>query len=104
MEGLPSSAVALAPAPISPSKRWLPLESSPDVFNQRSTGVQLMWSLGVPEDVVEFHDMYSLDADALEMVPKPMLVVVFCFPDPPQKIRLREIGLSPPQMSRSTSC
>uniref|UniRef100_A0A0E0G742 ubiquitinyl hydrolase 1 n=1 Tax=Oryza nivara TaxID=4536 RepID=A0A0E0G742_ORYNI len=47
-------------------------------------GAQLMWSLGVPEDVAEFHDVYSLDADALEMVPQPVLAVVFCFPDPTQ--------------------
>ncbi|XP_006652981.1 ubiquitin carboxyl-terminal hydrolase 3-like isoform X1 [Oryza brachyantha] len=73
-----SAAAAPAPAPVSPDERWPPLESSPDVFNQ------LMWSLGVPEDVAEFHDVYSLDADALEMVPRPVLAVIFCFPDPTQ--------------------
>jgi len=45
---------------------------------------QFMWSLGVPEDDVEFHDVYGLDDDALDMVPQPVLAVVLCFPDPPQ--------------------
>ncbi|KAG8066614.1 hypothetical protein GUJ93_ZPchr0004g38349 [Zizania palustris] len=70
--------MAAAPAPVSPGERWPPLESSPDVFNQ------LMWSLGVPEDEAEFHDVYGLDADALGTVPQPVLAVIFCFPDPPQ--------------------
>lgn len=43
-----------------------------------------MWSLGVPEDDVEFHDVYGLDADTLGLVPQPVLAVVLCFPDPPQ--------------------
>ena len=43
-----------------------------------------MWSLGVPEHDVEFHDVYGLDADALDIVPQPVLAVVLCFPDPPQ--------------------
>ncbi|XP_066166268.1 ubiquitin carboxyl-terminal hydrolase 3 isoform X2 [Oryza sativa Japonica Group] len=77
MAAVPSAAAP--PVPVSPGERWPPLESSPDVFNQ------LMWSLGVPEDVAEFHDVYSLDADALEMVPQPVLAVVFCFPDPTQE-------------------
>uniref|UniRef100_A0A0E0DJT6 Ubiquitin carboxyl-terminal hydrolase n=1 Tax=Oryza meridionalis TaxID=40149 RepID=A0A0E0DJT6_9ORYZ len=76
MAAVPSAAAP--PVPVSPGERWPPLESSPDVFNQ------LMWSLGVPEDVAEFHDVYSLDADALEMVPQPVLAVIFCFPDPTQ--------------------
>ncbi|CAM0902313.1 unnamed protein product [Alopecurus aequalis] len=59
-------------------ERWPPLESSPDVFNQ------FMWSLGVPQGEAEFHDVYGLDADALAMVPQPVLAVVFCFPDPPE--------------------
>ncbi|KAG0527998.1 hypothetical protein BDA96_06G281000 [Sorghum bicolor] len=73
---LPSSPSASVPA--SAGERWPPLESTPEVFNQ------FMWSLGVPEDDVEFHDVYGLDDDALDMVPQPVLAVVLCFPDPPQ--------------------
>ncbi|CAN6250564.1 unnamed protein product [Urochloa humidicola] len=73
---LPSSPSASASA--SADERWPPLESSPEVFNQ------FMWSLGVPEDEAEFHDVYGLDADALDMVPQPVLAVILCFPDPPQ--------------------
>ncbi|CAL5070626.1 unnamed protein product [Urochloa decumbens] len=74
---LPSPPSA-ASAPASAGERWPPLESSPEVFNQ------FMWSLGVPEDEAEFHDVYGLDADALDMVPQPVLAVILCFPDPPQ--------------------
>ncbi|XP_021319401.1 ubiquitin carboxyl-terminal hydrolase 3 isoform X8 [Sorghum bicolor] len=73
---LPSSPSASVPA--SAGERWPPLESTPEVFNQ------FMWSLGVPEDDMEFHDVYGLDDDALDMVPQPVLAVVLCFPDPPQ--------------------
>ncbi|NP_001345364.1 Ubiquitin carboxyl-terminal hydrolase 3 [Zea mays] len=75
---LPSSSTPTASAPASLGERWPPLESTPAVFNQ------FVWSLGVPEDDVEFHDVYGLDADALDMVPQPVLAVVLCFPDPPQ--------------------
>jgi hypothetical protein len=56
---------------------------------------QFVWSLGVPEDDVEFHDVYGLDADALDMVPQPVLAVVLCFPDPPQVHSILE-EISPP--------
>uniref|UniRef100_A0ACD5Z0M3 Uncharacterized protein n=1 Tax=Avena sativa TaxID=4498 RepID=A0ACD5Z0M3_AVESA len=72
MAAPPSSASACS------GESWPPLESSPDVFNQ------FMWSLGVPQGEAEFHDVYGLDADALAIVPQPVLAVVFCFPDPPE--------------------
>jgi len=39
-----------------------------------------MWSLGVQEDEAEFHDVYGIDADALDMVPQPVLAVLLLYP------------------------
>ncbi|KAA8522184.1 hypothetical protein F0562_012857 [Nyssa sinensis] len=56
------------------SKRWLPLEANPDVMNQ------FLWGLGLPEDEAECYDVYGLDEVLLEMVPKPVLAVLFLYP------------------------
>ncbi|KAL6985914.1 Ubiquitin carboxyl-terminal hydrolase 3 [Sarracenia purpurea var. burkii] len=59
----------------SPSaKKWLPLEANPDIMNQ------FLWGLGLPKDEAECYDVYGLDEEILEMVPKPVLAVLFLHP------------------------
>ncbi|XP_056160372.1 ubiquitin carboxyl-terminal hydrolase 3 [Syzygium oleosum] len=68
----------------SPSaKRWLPLEANPDIMNQ------FLWGLGLPEDEVECFDVFGLDGELLEMVPKPVLAVLFLYPITSQSEEVR---------------
>ncbi|KAI3507472.1 hypothetical protein L1887_22458 [Cichorium endivia] len=67
----------------SSAKRWLPLEANPDVMNQ------FLWRLGVPPGEAECNDVYGLDEELLEMVPKPVLAVLFLYPITPESEKER---------------
>lgn len=42
--------------------------------------LQFIWGLGVAPEEAECFDVYGLDEDLLEMVPKPVLAVLFLYP------------------------
>ena len=42
--------------------------------------VQFLWGLGLAPDAAECNDVFGFDDELLEMVPKPVLAVLFLYP------------------------
>uniref|UniRef100_A0A7S0F546 Ubiquitin carboxyl-terminal hydrolase n=1 Tax=Hanusia phi TaxID=3032 RepID=A0A7S0F546_9CRYP len=57
-------------------KKWLPLESNPDIFNE------LGYQIGLPMSV-SFFEVFGFDPELLALVPSPTYAVLVCFPITP---------------------
>jgi ubiquitin carboxyl-terminal hydrolase L3 len=55
-------------------KKWFPLESNPPVMNR------YIENLGFPTALYQFTDVFSVEDWAIQMVPQPVIAVVFLFP------------------------
>ncbi|ESL08261.1 ubiquitin carboxyl-terminal hydrolase [Trypanosoma rangeli SC58] len=60
------------------SKCWLPIESNPDVMNA------YLESLGVINPKVEFCDVYGIDPEMLDFVPRPVRAMILLYPISPE--------------------
>ena len=55
------------------AKREIPLEANPKVMSQ------FAWGLGIPKEEA-FSDVYGYDDELLDMMPKPVLTIIFLYP------------------------
>ncbi|KAJ5068025.1 ubiquitin carboxyl-terminal hydrolase [Anaeramoeba ignava] len=55
-------------------KRWIPLESNPQVFNRFCKG------LGLPTEKWSFSELFGVDPDLLSFAPTPVLAVLLLYP------------------------
>ena len=53
-------------------KKWIPIESNPQVFTQYAH------EIGFPA-LFEFQDVYSLEPDMWEFIPRPILSLIFLY-------------------------
>eukprot|EP00622_Pseudochattonella_farcimen_P008032 FR744180.1.p2 GENE.FR744180.1~~FR744180.1.p2 ORF type:complete len:119 (+),score=6.69 FR744180.1:183-539(+) len=65
---------------------WLPLESNPEVLNQ------FVQNMGFPVENYQSMDVFGTEDWAIEMVPSPVIGVVFLYPflDPTDQYREAE--------------
>ena len=71
------------PASSAMGKKWLPLESNPEVMSA------FAHTLGLPSDV-GFHDIFGFDPDLLAMVPQPVHAVLLLFPITPTSEKAKD--------------
>ncbi|KAL1405383.1 ubiquitinyl hydrolase 1 [Vanrija albida] len=64
--------------------KWVPLEASPEVFNDWSR------ALGLPNSPLSFQDLFSLDDEFLAFVPQPVKAVLLLFPSRGELAAARE--------------
>eukprot|EP01025_Chloroclados_australasicus_P044072 TRINITY_DN4749_c0_g2_i1.p1 TRINITY_DN4749_c0_g2~~TRINITY_DN4749_c0_g2_i1.p1 ORF type:complete len:247 (+),score=49.33 TRINITY_DN4749_c0_g2_i1:68-808(+) len=76
----------MPPESSSSHKRWLPLESNPEVINS------FVQKLGLDTSLFKFQDVYGLDDELLQFIPQPVLALLLLYPidDKSEKFKQEE--------------